>query len=347
MGGTISFNSDLTEVPWHFDISTADLKTNEFDFITVAMHELLHLLGIGISVSFADHVNLAGEFIGAEALAAGSTTNPKLKLDEYESHWQSGTKSPWNGNIQEALLAPGIFPGRRAFPTKLDRAALRDIGWEEASAGDANRDRLFNTTDLLTVFQRGRYETGELAGWSDGDWNDNAVFESGDLIEALQTGTYEQPSAAVMAAEGEPLGQPTVTLTYEQLTGSLFVDTETVGLTALQVVSSEHLFIDGHALNLDGPFDIDRADKLFVMKLDGFQTLDLGPVLPANLSLQNLLTDLRIEGAWVGGGALDASQIRLVPEPSSVGLLASGTLLLWRRQSRTTVRSSARTPRRS
>ena len=175
MGGTISFNSDLTEVPWHFGLSTTELNANEFDFVTVAMHELLHLLGIGISVSFADHVNSAGEFIGAEAVAVGSTTNPTLKLDEFEAHWKSGTKSPWNGSLQEALLAPGIFPGRRAFPTKLDRAALRDVGWVDATAGDANRDQLFNTTDLLVVFQQGLYETGELAGWSDGDWNDNAA----------------------------------------------------------------------------------------------------------------------------------------------------------------------------
>ncbi len=329
MGGTISFNNDPSEVPWHFGLSTEGLNANEFDFVTVAMHELLHLLGIGISVSFADHVNSSGEFVGAESLEVGSPTNPYLKLDEFESHWQSGTKSTWNGNLQEALLAPGIYPGRRTFPSKLDRAALRDIGWEEALAGDANRDRSFGTGDLLQVFQIGRYETGELAGWSEGDWNDNGMFESGDLIEALQTGSYEQtPTLASDAAEGESITMPLVTVNYDAQSGGIDVQTDSSALTALQIVSAQNFLVGGNAWNLGGPFDIDRTDKLFVMKLDGFDSLELGPLLPPDLSLAELAADLRIEGAWLGGGASTSEQLKLVPEPAAASLLAF-SLVAW------------------
>ncbi len=192
MGGSISFNSDTSEIVWDYGLSTAGLDPHEFDFITVAVHEIIHLLGFGISRSFNGQINQQGRFVGKNSVAVGSTTNPTLQLDEYEAHWKSGTKSPWNGGQQEALLAPGIYPGRRAFPTLLDRAALRDIGWEEASAGDANRDRLFDSDDFVDVFQQGKYETGDLASWGEGDWNDDALFTSDDLVTAMQTGTYEQ-----------------------------------------------------------------------------------------------------------------------------------------------------------
>lgn len=197
LGGKITFNNDFDEFQWHYGLSTEGIEPHEFDFITVAMHELLHVMGIGVSPSFAAQVDALSRFAGPEATRVGSPTNPNLQLDEFEFHFSSGTESPWNGNLQEALLAPGIYPGARAYPTLLDRAVLRDIGWTEATAGDANRDGQFDSSDLLEVFRVGKYETGEFAGWIEGDWNDNAVFESGDLIEALQTGTYEQGAPAV------------------------------------------------------------------------------------------------------------------------------------------------------
>jgi hypothetical protein len=326
MGGVISFNNDPGEVPWHFDLSTRDLHVNQFDFITVAMHELLHLLGFGISVSFADHVNSAGQFIGAQSVSVGSPSNPKLELDEFDAHWKSGTKSVWNGSLQEALMAPGIFPGRRTFPSKLDRAALLDIGWEQAGAGDANRDRLFNSSDLLSVFQQGKYETGELSGWSDGDWSDNGRFESSDLVAALQAGTFE--NSPLMARRSQPSTEdlPAVTVSYDSQSGQLHVVTRTAPLTALQMDSAQSLFVGGTALNLDGPFDVDRPDKLFVMKLDGFSELDLGAVLPRGLSLERVRDDLTIQGAWLGGGALAESQVAVVPEPTARRLLALAVL---------------------
>ena len=197
LGGKIAFNNDFEAYQWHWGLSTDGLEAHEFDFITVAMHELLHIMGFGTAPSFAAQVDARMRFTGPEATRVGSPTNPNLQLDSEEFHLAEGTESPWNGKLQEALLAPGIFPGERAFPTLIDRAIIRDIGWEEATAGDANRDREFNSSDLIEVFRAGKYETGEFAGWSEGDWNDNGLFESADLIEALQTGTYEQgPPAA-------------------------------------------------------------------------------------------------------------------------------------------------------
>lgn len=199
VGATISFNNDLLEVPWHFGISPSTIGPSQFDFITVAMHEIIHALGFtSTTKSFRDQTDFQGNFIGSEAAFVGSFTNPDLELDPSESHWRSNTRSRWNGRGQESLLAPGIAPGQRQYPTILDRAALRDIGWEEATAGDANRDRIFDSNDLVRMFAGGKFESSQPASWSDGDFSGDALFNSEDLVLALASGTY------VFAAEVVP-----------------------------------------------------------------------------------------------------------------------------------------------
>jgi ELWxxDGT repeat protein len=66
---------------------------------------------------------------------------------------------------------------------------------QNTGPGDANFDRLFNSSDLVSVFQRGKYESGTQAIWSDGDWNCDGVFGSGDLVVAFQRGWYEATPA--------------------------------------------------------------------------------------------------------------------------------------------------------
>jgi hypothetical protein len=59
-------------------------------------------------------------------------------------------------------------------------------------AGDANRDGVFNSSDLIVVFQAGEYEDG-IAGnstWAEGDWNGDQEFDTADLILAFQQGKY-------------------------------------------------------------------------------------------------------------------------------------------------------------
>ncbi len=62
--------------------------------------------------------------------------------------------------------------------------------------GDANRDGIFDSADLLLVFQAGEYEDG-IAGnssFEEGDWDGDGDFTSADLILALRSGGYS-PSA--------------------------------------------------------------------------------------------------------------------------------------------------------
>ena len=60
------------------------------------------------------------------------------------------------------------------------------------SFGDSNLDGIFNSSDLVQVFQNGKYENGLVgsAGWEDGDWNGDGVFSSNDLVLVFQEGGY-------------------------------------------------------------------------------------------------------------------------------------------------------------
>ena len=57
--------------------------------------------------------------------------------------------------------------------------------------GDADLNGEFDSSDFVSVFTAGKYETGEAAGWGEGDWNGDGVFDSGDFVAAFTDGGYE------------------------------------------------------------------------------------------------------------------------------------------------------------
>ena len=71
--------------------------------------------------------------------------------------------------------------------------------------GDANLDNQFSSSDLVQAFVRGKYETGDSAGWGDGDWNGDTLFGSSDMVAAFAAGGYEKgQKAAAASAVPEP-----------------------------------------------------------------------------------------------------------------------------------------------
>ncbi len=69
-----------------------------------------------------------------------------------------------------------------------------EIVWfENRLIGDVTDDGVFDSSDLVTVFQAGEYEDGIAgnSGFEDGDWNGDGDFDSGDLVFAFQGGHYE------------------------------------------------------------------------------------------------------------------------------------------------------------
>jgi len=70
--------------------------------------------------------------------------------------------------------------------------------------GDSNLDMEFNSSDLVSVFQAGKYETGLDANYSQGDWTGDLKFNSGDLVAAFQDGGFEKGPRAAVSAVPEP-----------------------------------------------------------------------------------------------------------------------------------------------
>ena len=63
-----------------------------------------------------------------------------------------------------------------------------------AGPGDANLDGLFDSSDMVLVFQAGQYEDGVPGNsdWTTGDWDGDGDFTSLDMVLAFQQGTYEK-----------------------------------------------------------------------------------------------------------------------------------------------------------
>lgn len=141
-GGTLVFDNVGTQ--WHYSASTSGLAANEVDFLSVAQHELGHLLGMGTSDSWWRWV-VGGAFTGPKSQAAYDLNgNPPLSPDR--SHWANGTQD----GGQETAMDPSLVNGTRKLFTGLDYAALFDIGWNITSPASPYGVTVTPTTTLTT-----------------------------------------------------------------------------------------------------------------------------------------------------------------------------------------------------
>ncbi|MBD2004348.1 MULTISPECIES: matrixin family metalloprotease [Cyanophyceae] len=123
--GAISF--DYSE-SWFFDATSNtsnDIPVESSDFLSVAVHELGHVLGISYNRKAFQNLVSGGYFIGANAKALNGG-NP-IPLSSDLSHVQDGFSI---GNMGEAAMDPSITRGTRKLPNNLDIALLDDIGYQ-------------------------------------------------------------------------------------------------------------------------------------------------------------------------------------------------------------------------
>ncbi len=137
-GGFITFDTDRN---WHNTTDLGSLDSNEIDFLTVAIHELSHVFGFGLSTSWNNQID-NGNFTGSNSLAVyRSETDPNANSiplqNDGAGHWTEGTSSlTREDKLQETSLDPDISIGTRKILTFLDYAGLEDVGWEV----DFNKD---------------------------------------------------------------------------------------------------------------------------------------------------------------------------------------------------------------
>jgi hypothetical protein len=120
-GGSITFN---TGTNWNFNIATGP-GGGQSDFLSVAMHELGHVLGYGTADSWFNQINFSnGRFEGPVSTAL---VGPNLFVAPPNAdHWAEGTT--YQG--QPVAMDPTLTVGTRVLFTELDFAGLDDIGWE-------------------------------------------------------------------------------------------------------------------------------------------------------------------------------------------------------------------------
>lgn len=113
--GTITFNN---KADWNFSIDS--INTNKIDFVTVALHEIGHVLGIGTSAIFKK-IGADAKFDGVNALKINN--GKVIPLESNLDHVREGF------NKNTVLLDPVTNQGRN-LPSNIDKALLADIGYQ-------------------------------------------------------------------------------------------------------------------------------------------------------------------------------------------------------------------------
>jgi hypothetical protein len=123
LGGAISFDS---ATPWYFDSNPLTLESfpGQYDFFSVAQHEIAHLLGFTIGTN-AFSAEISGTvFHGANVVSVYGGPAPLASASDL-GHWQEGLT--FDG--KNVLMGPTFFFGVRDVATELDFAAFKDIGY--------------------------------------------------------------------------------------------------------------------------------------------------------------------------------------------------------------------------
>jgi hypothetical protein len=123
--GSIAFDTDS---PWSFGTTTSSLASGKYDFYSVAMHELGHVLGVGTSDSWSN-LSTGGSFRGTKTVAYyGGPVATSVAYGDGGAHLGENVTDPDSG--QEAAMDPNIGDNERKAFTKLDFTVLDDIGYD-------------------------------------------------------------------------------------------------------------------------------------------------------------------------------------------------------------------------
>lgn len=147
-GGSMAFSSDAN---WYFGTDGNAVPAGKTDFVTVAIHELGHVLGFGTLAPFTSRV-VSGAFNGPEATRVNGGTPPSATTDG--GHWATGVTS----DNQQSILVPTIPAAKRLFVTSLDWAAFQDMGWEQGN----RMYRLYNPNANFHFFTTSKAEFDAL-----------------------------------------------------------------------------------------------------------------------------------------------------------------------------------------
>jgi hypothetical protein len=113
---------------WHYDYTTP-VVAGKADFYSVALHELLHTVGIGDSDTWSSKVS-GTTWLGSNVKALNGGSGAGLIAPDGQ-HFADGLLSTniYTGAAQETVMDPTLTFGTRKQLTQIDVAALKDINW--------------------------------------------------------------------------------------------------------------------------------------------------------------------------------------------------------------------------
>ena len=126
--GVASFD---TSADWYFDTDASNTESGMLsgknDFFSVAVHEMLHALGIGGSDAWSGIVS-GNFYTGTEV---STLFGGDVPIDD-GVHFEEGLSSEyWDGSnfvSQEVSIDPTLTTGTRKYTTEMDFALMQDIG---------------------------------------------------------------------------------------------------------------------------------------------------------------------------------------------------------------------------
>jgi hypothetical protein len=183
-GGSITFNT--RGVNWFTGTTTSGLKSGMTDFLSVAVHELGHVLGFNTDNPSWKRWISNGKFNGPKAKMAG---NGPVSLSPDQSHWAEGTRS----DEVETAMDPSLTEGTRKLFSRLDFAALQDIGWSVRTTNDT----LYAASHVLT------HIPNPVFGTSDYSQGNGSIDQSRDVdIYRIYVGAGSKLTIGVTAWRG-------------------------------------------------------------------------------------------------------------------------------------------------
>ncbi len=195
-GGSIFFNSLKS---WSF--TTGPPTAGSSDMLSVAAHEIGHVLGYGTSGSWQRHVLYDQQGVTFQGPNSIEAFAGPIDLEPDEAHWLDGTMSPLGEQVQETAMDPTILVGSRKLFTRLDRAGLVDIGWRFGLDGDVDLDGTVDQDDLDVLTASLSSPAPDVRTWLDGDSDGDGDVDFGDFVRlsnrfgttAVYTGQASEP----------------------------------------------------------------------------------------------------------------------------------------------------------
>jgi hypothetical protein len=134
---------DNADTKWHFGKTTNGLDDDEVDFISVAMHELGHVLGFSTANGAWTRLISGGTFNGPKTKAANNNRGVPVSSDN--KHFKDGAS--FEG--LELAMDPVIEDGTRKFFSKIEFSAMDDFGWTISGRDESIYEAKHHLTHLI------------------------------------------------------------------------------------------------------------------------------------------------------------------------------------------------------